>query len=266
MAEFNYSYVATDGLLPTPDLNFSSEINLQQLVTGQLTKIQVPNFSSNYEYPCIYYKPEGANTTPGDVNRYYYDSETSQWKFAGLYVPVLGKYLRLFIPFSNMKNIYMCLKETDLAVLPHLDAGGIFVTVDGIPDIANFNQYKTVRTDKLIDMIPISFTYSDGSTDGTSGRVGMIGLNKTNDQNGFWLHCDNVTSGGANSSISDTGLLLPVSITILAPGENPPNIYERVTDLEIAVTEISSEVTKIQDSLQQLTKVLNTASSFFVSR
>lgn len=270
MATFNYSYVATDGLLPTPDLNFSSEINLQQLVTGQLTKIQVQNFKQGYEYPCIYYKPEGVNTTPGDVNRYYYDTATSEWKFAGLYVPVLSDYLKFFIPFSAKKNIYMCLRDTDLNVLPSLDNGGIFVTVDKIPDVVNFNSYKTVKTDKGIRMIPISFTYSDGSPDGTAGRIGMIGFNHTDNNNGLWLHCDNVTPSSATDTIDDTGLLVPVSITILAPGETPPSIDERVSRLEEVTANLSADVSNLQQYVagisKNLDKLISNTSSFFVSR
>lgn len=146
MAEFTLSVTATDGLLPSPNLIFTP---LGELSTGastntpQLIKAQIQNMTGFKEYPCMYFNELPLTTST--VDYHYYDDSTSTWSSGSPTDHLVSNYLSIYIPFSDYKKNYVCLKASDEQHVPNLGNGCIYYKVNDIPTKETISQYSYVE-------------------------------------------------------------------------------------------------------------------------
>lgn len=268
MATLNYSVTATDGLLPSPDYQFTplGDLSPQASTTKpQLTKIQVPNMTGLKDHAVFYVGQP--SYWPNLYDLYFYDDASSSWKSGSFDdTHVLGNYLSIFAPFSNYQRKYVCLKATDEEHIPGKTEGGLYSRINEIPAVSSRSQYASVVASGGGRYIPI--TYHSFGTIGADSYLNFFGFFYNETKSRFEVIGANIKNSVEITNPS--GYKVSTYDLILQPGDVPPNIDERVTRLEDRMAVVEGKITIVENQISTLTdrvdRLVSNNTSYFVSR
>lgn len=268
MPNLNFSLTATDGLTPSPDLNFTPLGGLNpaaNATTPQLIKLQVPNMTGVKEHPGFYV----GTSTNWNYDFYFYNDGTSSWEVGNFNHNAhnITDYLSIYVPFLTYQRKYICLKASDELHVPDMTNGGIYYKVNDIPLKTEVSQYTSYVSSGNASYIPVFYSgigkFDDGQEYLSTFNYSVSAIN------------DNITLSAdmarpSTALVNPTGKKVSVQILILEPGVKPPSIDERLTTLEddmsVVKTTLASMSSKIDALSSKVDKLVDVNSAYFVSR
>lgn len=268
MPNLNFSLTATDGLLPSPDLNFTplGELNPAADSTNpQLIRLQVPNMTGVKDHPGFYF----GTSDNHNYDFYFYNDGSSTWE-AGNFnnnAHVINDYLAIYVPFLTYKRKYICLKASDELHVPDMTNGGIYYKVNDIPLKTEVSQYASYKSGGNASYIPVIYS---GIGKFTNGQEYLSTIN-------YYVSAINdhiILSGDeakpSTAIVNPTGKKVSVQVLVLEPGVKPPSIDERLTTLEDDMQFVKTTLTDMSNRINALSskvdKLVDVNSAYFVSR